>query len=59
MASAIALKYYNLIKAGEKTIDQVPFSKRTEVRELLDADKPTTLPENNIDYSQPQVTNSY
>ena len=31
--------YYNLIKNGLKTIDDVPVKLRTEVQKLLDKDK--------------------
>lgn len=34
--------YYTLIKAGRKTIDDVPLKLRDAVQELLDADNITT-----------------
>ena len=35
MATAIAIIYYNLIKSGKRTIEQVPIKIRNEVEELL------------------------
>ena len=35
MATAIAIVYYNLIKSGKRTIEQVPIKIRNEVEELL------------------------
>jgi hypothetical protein len=35
----MAIMYYSLIKAGRRTIDQVPDHLRAEVQALLDADK--------------------
>lgn len=35
---SIAQIYYDLIKDGEKTIDQVPLKIRAEVQALIDAD---------------------
>ena len=35
--------YYKLIKAGRKTIEEVPENLRAEVQALLDADKNETL----------------
>ena len=34
----MAVIYYRLIKAGRKTIDEVPENLRAEVQALLDAD---------------------
>lgn len=34
----MAIIYYELIKAGRRTINQVPVHLREEVQELLDAD---------------------
>ncbi|WP_267459302.1 CD1375 family protein [Brevibacillus composti] len=34
----MALIYYNLVKAGRRTIDQVPANLREEVQAMLDAD---------------------
>ena len=38
MATAIAIIYYNLIKSGKRTIEQVPIKIRNEVEELLNED---------------------
>ena len=35
MATAMAIVYYNLIKSGKRTIEQVPKKIRNEVEELL------------------------
>lgn len=35
MATAMAIIYYNLIKSGKRTIEQVPIKIRNEVEELL------------------------
>ena len=35
MATAMAIVYYNLIKNGKRTIEQVPKKIRNEVEELL------------------------
>ena len=35
MATAMAIVYYNLIKSGKRTIEQVPIKIRNEVEELL------------------------
>ena len=35
MATAIAIVYYNLIKSGKRTIEQVPIKIRNEVEALL------------------------
>ena len=35
----MAKVYYNLIKAGKKTIDDVPLKWRDEVKMMLEADK--------------------
>ena len=35
MATAMAIIYYNLIKSGKRTIEQVPIKIRSEVEELL------------------------
>ena len=35
MATAIAIVYYNLIKSGKRTIEQVPKKIRNEVEALL------------------------
>lgn len=35
MATAMAIIYYNLIKSGKRTIEQVPTKIRNEVEELL------------------------
>ena len=35
MATAMAIIYYNLIKSGKRTIEQVPKKIRNEVEELL------------------------
>lgn len=35
MATAIAIIYYNLIKSGKRTIEQVPIKIRNEVEGLL------------------------
>ena len=35
MATAMAIIYYNLIKNGKRTIEQVPIKIRNEVEELL------------------------
>jgi len=35
----VSLIYYNLVKAGRRTIDQVPANLREEVQAMLDADK--------------------
>ena len=53
MASAIALKYYRLIVSGEKTIYDVPASKRAEVEELLSLTEPTET-DNAPQMSSPQ-----
>ncbi|WP_275296580.1 CD1375 family protein [Brevibacillus choshinensis] len=34
--------YYNLIKAGRRTIESVPANLREEVQAMLDADNATT-----------------
>ena len=38
MATAMAIIYYNLIKSGKRTIEQVPIKIRDEVEELLNED---------------------
>lgn len=38
VVSAMAKVYYELIKAGNKTIEQVPEKQRTEVEYLLQQD---------------------
>ena len=38
MATAIAIIYYNLIKSGKRTIEQVPIKIRNEVEALLNED---------------------
>ena len=38
MATAMAIIYYNLIKSGKRTIEQVPKKIRNEVEELLNED---------------------
>lgn len=38
MATAIAIIYYNLIKSGKRTIEQVPIKIRNEVEVLLNED---------------------
>ena len=38
MATAIAIVYYNLIKSGKRTIEQVPKKIRDEVVVLLNED---------------------
>ena len=38
MATAMAIIYYNLIKNGKRTIEQVPIKIRNEVEELLNED---------------------
>ena len=38
MATAIAIIYYNLIKNGKRTIEQVPKKIRNEVEALLNED---------------------
>ena len=38
MATAIAIVYYNLIKNGKRTIEQVPKKIRNEVEALLNED---------------------
>ena len=38
MATAMAIIYYNLIKSGKRTIEQVPIKIRNEVEELLNED---------------------
>ncbi len=38
MATAIAIIYYNLIKSGKRTIEQVPKKIRNEVEVLLNED---------------------
>ena len=38
MATAIAIVYYNLIKSGKRTIEQVPLKLRGEVEVLLNED---------------------
>ena len=38
MATAIAIIYYNLIKSGKRTIEQVPIKIRNEVAVLLNED---------------------
>ena len=38
MATAIAIIYYNLIKSGKRTIEQVPMKIRNEVEGLLNGD---------------------
>ena len=38
MATAMAIVYYNLIKSGKRTIEQVPIKIRNEVEELLNED---------------------
>ena len=35
MATAMAIIYYNLIKSGKRTIEQVPIKIRNEVEALL------------------------
>ena len=35
VATAMAIIYYNLIKNGKRTIEQVPIKIRNEVEELL------------------------
>ena len=35
MATAMAIIYYNLIKSGKRTIEQVPMKIRNEVEGLL------------------------
>ena len=35
MATAMAIIYYNLMKSGKRTIEQVPIKIRNEVEELL------------------------
>ena len=41
--------YYNLIKAGKKTIDDVPLRWRDEVQKLLDEEKGEGSNENSAD----------
>ncbi|MDF2841764.1 MAG: hypothetical protein K0R00_190 [Herbinix sp.] len=36
--SAITTVYYELVKAGSRTIDQVPSNLRADVQALIDAD---------------------
>ena len=38
MATAMAIVYYNLIKSGKRTIEQVPKKIRNEVEVLLNED---------------------
>lgn len=38
MATAMAIVYYNLIKTGKRTIEQVPLKLRDEVEALLNED---------------------
>ena len=38
MATAMAIVYYNLIKSGKRTIEQVPIKIRNEVEVLLNED---------------------
>lgn len=38
MATAMATVYYNLIKSGKRTIEQVPIKLRDEVEALLNED---------------------
>ena len=38
MATAMAIIYYNLIKSGKRTIEQVPIKIRNEVEALLNED---------------------
>ena len=38
MATAMAIVYYNLIKSGKRTIEQVPKKIRDEVEALLNED---------------------
>lgn len=38
MATAMAIVYYNLIKSGKRTIEQVPKKIRDEVEVLLNED---------------------
>ena len=38
MATAMAIIYYNLIKSGKRTIEQVPKKIRNEVEGLLNED---------------------
>ena len=38
MATAMAIVYYNLIKSGKRTIEQVPIKLRDEVEALLNED---------------------
>lgn len=38
MATAMATVYYNLIKNGKRTIEQVPIKLRDEVEALLNED---------------------
>ena len=38
MATAMAIIYYNLIKSGKRTIEQVPIKIRNEVEVLLNED---------------------
>ena len=38
MATAMAIVYYNLIKSGKRTIEQVPKKIRNEVEALLNED---------------------
>ncbi|MGK5512227.1 CD1375 family protein [Brevibacillus formosus] len=33
--------YYNLVKAGRRTIEQVPVHFQKEVQEMIDAEKPS------------------
>ena len=43
--------YYNLIKAGKRTIDDVPLKWRDEVQKLLDEEKGEGSDENTADVS--------
>ncbi len=38
MATAMAIVYYNLIKSGKRTIEQVPLKLKDEVVALLNED---------------------
>lgn len=38
MATAMAMIYYNLVKSGKRSIDQVPTKIRDEVEKMLNED---------------------
>ena len=38
MATAMAIIYYNLVKSGKRSIDQVPTNIREEVEAMLNED---------------------